>query len=170
MKTKKPILRLVALAALSLITGNELVAQNTLGAACGCPNVSARSTSYSITQAGTSQVTGANNGGTGTGTWAVVPGGYGKELTGNVILTCDKIWNLNEKVYIGPNSTITIEPGTVIKGALAPSVAEATALIIERGGKIIAAGVEDCPIVFTAAGDALNGSYPISNKGKWGTT
>ena len=69
---------------------------------------------------------------------------------------------------LGSGSTLTIQPGTVIKGAVAGSAAAATALIIERGGKIIAPGVEECPIIFTALADALNGAYPVNNKGMWG--
>jgi hypothetical protein len=157
MKTKKPFLRLVALSALSLITGNELVAQTNIGAACGCPSFASRE-EVVITAAPGS-------------TWVTLPAGaYGKELLGNqnVVLTCNKTWMLNEKLYIGPGSTLTIEPGTVIKGGVAGSAAAATALIIERGGKIIAPGVEDCPIVFTAAADPLTGTYGVNNKGMWG--
>jgi hypothetical protein len=155
MKTKKPILRLVALAALSFFTGNEVVAQTNIGAACGCPAYSGRPV-VSITTAGT---------------WTTLPAAaYGKELLGNqnVVLTCDKTWTLDEKLYIGSGSTLTIQPGTVIKGSVAASAAAATALIIERGGKIIAPGVEECPIIFTALADALNGAYPVNNKGMWG--
>ena len=155
MKTKKPILRLVALAALSFFTGNEVVAQTNIGAACGCPAYATRPV-VSITTAGT---------------WTTLPAAaYGKELLGNqnVVLTCDKTWTLDEKLYIGSGSTLTIQPGTVIKGSVAASAAAATALIIERGGKIIAPGVEECPIIFTALADALNGAYPVNNKGMWG--
>jgi hypothetical protein len=155
MKAKKPILRLAALAALSFFTGNEIVAQTNIGAACGCPSYSGRQV-VSITTAGT---------------WTTLPSSaYGKELLGNqnVVLTCDKTWTLDEKLYVGPGSTLTIQPGTVIKGAVAGSAAAATALIIERGGKIIAPGVEECPIIFTALADALTGAYPVNNKGMWG--
>ena len=134
---------------------NSLFAQQNLGAACGCPTVSSRP-SASITSVGS---------------WTNLPAAaYGKELTsGNVTLTCGTIWTLDEKLYIGSGATITIEPGTVIKASDAgTNVAAARALIIERGGKIIAPGVEDCPIVFTAAADPLNGSYGVANKGKWG--
>jgi len=157
MKTKKPIFRLVAFAALSFFTGNEVVAQTSLGAACGCPAVGDRTTTQAINTLGT---------------WTNLPAAaYGKELGGNqnIVLTCNKIWTITEKLYIGPGSTLTIEPGTLIKGQVAGSVAAATAIIIERGGKIIAPGVEDCPIVFTAADDVnLNGDYGVVNKGKWG--
>lgn len=155
MKAKKPILRLAALAALSFFTGNEIVAQTNIGAACGCPSYSTRPVA-SITTAGT---------------WTTLPSSaYGKELLGsqNVTLTCDKTWTIDEKLYVGPGSTLTIQPGTVIKGAVAGSAAAATALIIERGGKIIAPGAEECPIIFTALADQLNGTYPVNNKGMWG--
>ena len=155
MKTKKPLFRLAALAALSFFTGNEIVAQTNIGAACGCPSYATRPVA-SITTAGT---------------WTNLPAAaYGKELLGNqnVTLTCDKTWTLDEKLYVGPGSTLTIQPGTVIKGNVAQSTAAATALIIERGGKIIAPGVEECPIIFTALADALTGAYPVNNKGMWG--
>lgn len=155
MKTKKPIFRLAALAALSFFTGNEIVAQTNIGAACGCPSYATRPVA-SITTAGT---------------WTNLPSAaYGKELLGsqNVVLTCDKTWTIDEKLYVGSGSTLTIQPGTVIKGAVAGSAAAATALIIERGGKIIAPGVEECPIIFTALADGLNGAYSINNKGMWG--
>ena len=141
---------------LGLVTlGNSMFAQQNLGAACGCPSVATRNTA-SITSVGS---------------WTTLPAAaYGKELTsGNVTLTCGTIWTLDEKLYIGPGATITIEPGTVIKASNAgTNVAAARALIIERGGKIIAPGIEDCPIVFTAAADPLNGSYGVANKGQWG--
>jgi hypothetical protein len=155
MKTKKPLFRLAALAALSFFTGNEIVAQTNIGAACGCPSYATRPVA-SITTAGT---------------WTNLPASaYGKELLGNqnVVLTCDKTWTLDEKLYVGAGSTLTIQPGTVIKGAVAGSPAAATALIIERGGKIMAPGAEECPIIFTALADNLTGTYPVSNKGMWG--
>jgi hypothetical protein len=157
MKTKKPFLRLAAFAALSFFTGNEIVAQTNLGAACGCPAVGSRPTKL---------ITLANG-----KTWTALPSAaYGKELQGNqsVVLSCDTTWLLNEKLYVGSGSTLTIQPGTVIKGTPTAAAAEARALVIERGGKIIAPGVEECPIVFTAQADDLSGSYPINNKGMWG--
>ena len=49
-------------------------------------------------------------------------------------------------VYVGAGSTLTIEPGTVIKGDKDTQAA----LIIEPGGKLIAEGKQDDPIVFTS--------------------
>ncbi len=50
-------------------------------------------------------------------------------------------------VYIPDGVTLTIEPGTVIKGDKATKAA----LIAERGGKLIAKGTKEAPIVFTSA-------------------
>jgi hypothetical protein len=157
MKTKKPILRLAVLAALSFFAGNEVVAQTNIGSACGCLAVGSRT-------AGNVQQYAAQ-----LNKWSALPSSaYGGEITGNITLTCDKIWTIDQKIYVASGATLTIEPGTVIKGAVAGSTAAATALIIERGGKIMAAGSEACPIVFTAAADPLDGSYPVQNKGMWG--
>ena len=49
-------------------------------------------------------------------------------------------------VYVGAGSTLTIEPGTVIKGDKDTQAA----LIIEPGGKLIAEGKQNAPIVFTS--------------------
>jgi hypothetical protein len=153
MKRKKLLVGLFSFLGMATLS-NGLFAQTNLGANCGCPPLSQRTPAVI----------------TNVGTWVNLPSAaYGKELTsGNVILTCDKIWSLDEKLYIGSGATITIEPGTVIKGSTAPSLAAARALIIERGGKIMAPGTEECPIVFTHTDDNLDGLYPLNNKGKWG--
>jgi hypothetical protein len=50
-------------------------------------------------------------------------------------------------VYVTSGATLTIEPGTIIKGDKETKAA----LIVERGAKIIAQGSKDLPIVFTSA-------------------
>lgn len=52
-------------------------------------------------------------------------------------------------VYIVGNHTLTIEPGTVIKGSY--NGTDVAALIITRGSKIVAQGTATEPIVFTSA-------------------
>ncbi len=49
-------------------------------------------------------------------------------------------------VYVADGATLTIEPGTVIKGDKQTKAA----LIVERGGKLIAKGTQNAPIVFTS--------------------
>jgi hypothetical protein len=49
---------------------------------------------------------------------------------------------------------LTIQPGTVIKGE-AGTGANATALLVARGGKIIAEGTPQLPIIFTSIADEI---------------
>jgi hypothetical protein len=51
-------------------------------------------------------------------------------------------------------ATLTIEPGVVVKGQVG-SGANATALLIARGGKLMADGTAASPIIFTSVADEL---------------
>jgi hypothetical protein len=146
---KKTISKFAASAALALVSMSGF-AQVNLGASCGCPTpVSSRPTVLLSTL--------ATNGGAGDG----------ELIATNVILDCSKTWILDKKIYVAPGKTVTIQPGTVIKGNTG-TAANATALVVEVGGKIFASGTEDCPIVFTAAADNLDGTFPIASNGQWG--
>lgn len=72
-------------------------------------------------------------------------------------LTKDKIWTLKGYVYVPDGVTLTIEEGTIIES----DIAEKGALIIERGGKIMAEGTAQEPIIFTSGND-----FP--QPGDWG--
>lgn len=143
-----------AFSALSLLFGasNSADAQTNLGASCGCPAVGARTEVLMSSMPG----------------YTAIAGTFGGELTSGATLTCDKTYILDKKIYIPAGQTLNIAPGTVIKGATAAVVSEATALVIMRGGKINAVGTESCPIVFTAQADPMDGTYAISNTGRWG--
>jgi len=78
-------------------------------------------------------------------------------LLENKTLTKDKIWTLKGYFYVADGVTLTIEEGTVIES----DIAEKGALIIERGGKIMAEGTAQEPIVFTSGND-----FP--QPGDWG--
>lgn len=67
-------------------------------------------------------------------------------LTENKTLTADKVWSLKGYVYIPQGITLTVEPGTKVIS----DVSEKGALCVERGGKIIADGTADKPIIFTS--------------------
>lgn len=126
-------------------------AQSNLGADCGCPTpVSSRPTTLLSTL--------ATSGGAADG----------ELLATNTILDCAHTWILDKKIYVPSGKTLTISPGTVIKGRFRTTPDSATALTVMRGGRIIADGSETCQIVFTAEADNLNGTYPVSNKGQWG--
>lgn len=141
--------KLMATAALAMVSVSG-IAQTNLGAACGCPTpVSSRPMVLVSTL--------ATNGGAGDG----------ELIANNVIFTCDKTWILDKKIYVAPGKTLTIQPGTVVKGNFG-TAANAAALTVEVGGKIFAAGTKDCQIVFTAAADNLDGTFPIASNGQWG--
>ncbi|MBF9251777.1 T9SS C-terminal target domain-containing protein [Pontibacter sp. 172403-2] len=89
------------------------------------------------TPAGTAFTTSQSNGMT------VVSGSTEEDFT----MMADKKYLLNGFVSVKDGATLTIEPGTVIMG----DKDSKGALIIERGGKIMANGTAAKPIVFTSA-------------------
>lgn len=87
----------------------------------------------------------------------------------SVVWTPDNVYLLNGFVFVEDSATLTIQPGTVIKGK--PGQAEnASALIIARGGKIFAEGTPTEPIIFTAEDDDVNDPFdlPFDARGLWG--
>jgi hypothetical protein len=81
------------------------------------------------------------------------------DITSDLTLTADKVYLLDGWVYVKEGITLTIEPGTVIRG----SKANKGALIIEKGATLIAEGTLENPIVLTSNQDAGSRSY-----GDWG--
>lgn len=85
----------------------------------------------------------------------------------NQTWTKDNVYLLRGMVYIPATYTLTIEPGTVIKGAGPERDPEGTnragTLIIERQAKISARGTVSQPIVFTSAKPAGQRGF-----GDWG--
>ena len=81
------------------------------------------------------------------------------EITENTTLTYPNTYTLKGFVYVPDGVTLTIEPGVVIKGDKATQ----GTLIVERGGKIMAQGTADRPIVFTSAQEPGN-----RKPGDWG--
>jgi hypothetical protein len=128
-------------------------AQTNLGASCGCPPVGSR---------GTTNVSGLP------GAVAIAGDPDAFQLTAGATFTCNTTYILDKKIYVPSGQTLNIAAGTVIKGAAAALPVDQTALVIERGGKINAMGTEDCPIVFTANADNLDGTFPITTVGSWG--
>ncbi len=81
--------------------------------------------------------------------------------------TANNTYLLKGFCFVDGGQTLTIEPGTVIKGKPGQGV-NASALIIARGGKIMAEGTKEKPIIFTAEADDLNGSVGDMDDGLWG--
>ncbi|MFY7829399.1 MAG: T9SS C-terminal target domain-containing protein [Flectobacillus sp.] len=80
-------------------------------------------------------------------------------ITSNTTWTADKKYLLNGFVYVEEGVTLTIQPGTIIKGDLPTK----GTLIIKPGAKILAEGTEDKPIVFTS-----NQAIGQRKAGDWG--
>lgn len=88
-------------------------------------------------------------------------------FNGSTTWTKGNTYILNGRVFVENGETLTIEAGTVIKAR--PGTGEnASALIIARGGKIMANGTAAEPIVFTSTADNLNGNLGKDDRGLWG--
>jgi hypothetical protein len=83
-----------------------------------------------------------------------------QDITSNTTWSSDKIYLLKKPIFVTGNSTLTIEPGTVIYG---DKGATGAALFITRGSKLNAEGTENAPIVFTS-----NQAAGSRSKGDWG--
>ena len=87
--------------------------------------------------------------------------------------TSNCIYVLNNKVVVPAGITLTIEPGTIIKGTSGTG-SLASALVVARGGTLFAAGTGDQPIVMTSIADNItigesNGTNLDQNdRGLWG--
>ena len=89
------------------------------------------------------------------------------QITSNTTWIASNTYVLNGYVFVSNNATLTIEPGTVIKGKVSEAEA-AAALVITRGAKINAVGTADKPIIFTSVLDELNGNLTEADTGLWG--
>lgn len=79
-------------------------------------------------------------------------------ITTNTTWNASNVYLLDDEfIYVLPGATLTIQPGTVIRGT-----GKGT-LIVERGAKINAQGTASNPIVFTSAAPAGNRDF-----GDWG--
>ena len=97
-------------------------------------------------------------------------------ITEDKTLDASKIWLIKGRVSVIDGTTLTIPAGTIIKAASGTG-ADASTLIVARGGKIIANGTADNPIIMTAAADNIEvgGTYPesgpalnVDTRGLWG--
>lgn len=94
-------------------------------------------------------------------------------ITSDTNWTNDNIYVLNQKVVVDNGATLTIDPGTIIKGT--PGTGSlASALIIARGSKIMANGTASQPIIFTSSSDNITCGQTAgtnlgeNDRGLWG--
>ena len=97
-------------------------------------------------------------------------------ITEDKTLDASKIWLIKGRVSVTDGTTLTIPAGTIIKAASGTG-ADASTLIVARGGKMIANGTAENPIIMTAAADNIEvgGTYPesgpalnVDTRGLWG--
>jgi len=84
------------------------------------------------------------------------------KLTGNLssqTLTKDKKYLIEGQVFVRDGQTLTIEPGTVIYGDKRTK----GTLVIDKGGRLVANGTVNEPIVFTS-----NQEEGVRDRGDWG--
>jgi len=77
-----------------------------------------------------------------------------ENITANQTWYADTVYQLGGRITVTAGATLTIEPGTVIKGE-AGTGANATALLIARGAKLMAEGTAAMPIIFTTVADEI---------------
>lgn len=93
----------------------------------------------------------------------------------NTTWTSDEVWVLPSRIAVESGAILTIEPGTVIKG-VEGSGANASALLVAQGAKIMAEGTKAKPIIFTTTDDEIASGFTSvaspnveqSVNGKWG--
>lgn len=77
-----------------------------------------------------------------------------ENIAENTTWETGKVYILEGRISVLSGVTLTIEPGVVIKGREG-SGANATALLIARGGKLMAEGTAESPIIFTSIADEI---------------
>jgi hypothetical protein len=94
-------------------------------------------------------------------------------ISSDTTWTAGNVYVLLNPIFIETGATLTIEPGTLILG----EKAGVSALIVERGARLMAEGTRQAPIVFTSAqpigtratqdwgGLIINGAAPINVPG-----
>ncbi|NQD71549.1 hypothetical protein HP439_12520 [Sphingobacterium shayense] len=94
-------------------------------------------------------------------------------ITESETWTANNIYILDGRVVVDEGTTLTIEPGTIIK-AEDGQLSNASALIVDRGAKLVANGTADKPIIFTSVNDEIQPGetesvgLEVEDAGQWG--
>jgi hypothetical protein len=96
-----------------------------------------------------------------------------EDITANTTWYAQNTYMLDGLIFVNAGATLTIQAGTVIKGLESNNITTgdgASALIVRRGGKIMASGTADMPIIFTSEYDDLNDPIDLgpTDRGLWG--
>ncbi len=94
-------------------------------------------------------------------------------LTADETWTNDRIYFLDGKVVVGDGVELTIEPGTIVKGYTGQET-NASALVVDQGGRLVAEGSASEPIIFTSelddieVGEQWGSNLGTADTGLWG--
>lgn len=84
-----------------------------------------------------------------------------ENINANTTWEKGKTYILAGRITVLDGATLTIQPGVIIKGQ-AGTGANATALLVARGGKLMAEGTEAEPIIFTSVADEIEPGQIVS--------
>lgn len=90
----------------------------------------------------------------------VIDATAGDTIKTNTTWTSNNVYLLKGVVYVKDNVTLTIQPGTIIRGS---ELVANSSLVVTRGSKIVAEGTASRPIVFTS-----NKQPGARARGNWG--
>lgn len=95
------------------------------------------------------------------------------DIASNTTWSASNVYLLDGLIFVNDGATLTIEEGTVIKGKLQANITTgdgASALIVRRGGKILAEGSQTNPIIFTSELDDVTNPNDLTkdDRGLWG--
>lgn len=96
-----------------------------------------------------------------------------ENISSDVTWVSSSTYLLDGLIFVDRGVTLTIEPGTVVKGYEAGSITTgdgASALIIRRGARIVADGTPGRPIIFTSELDDVDDPDDLhhTDRGLWG--
>jgi hypothetical protein len=83
------------------------------------------------------------------------------DISSNTTWSNDTIYVLTSRVKVRTNVTLTIEPGTIVKGDVGQGT-NAKVLMVMRNAKIIADGTASEPIIFTSINDQIQPGQVVS--------
>ncbi len=78
------------------------------------------------------------------GTQALNRRGFDREVRTDLTLRSDTLYSILDQLFVHDGATLTIEPGTVVRAWGRNAV-----IIVERGGRIVAEGTREAPVVLT---------------------
>ena len=92
------------------------------------------------------------------------------DLAGNTdyVWSSDTSYILDGRVYLEGGSSLTIEPGTIIRATESATASTAAVLVITRDAQIFADGTAEEPIIFTSLRDTVGMEIELGTRNLWG--